>query len=289
MIPPAAPPRRAADGAPRTRLIINADDFGLAPGVTEGIAEACTFGTVTSTSMMVGCPGFDRAAALLPSLPGLGIGLHFNLLTGTPLTAGATIADARTGRYHSLRQLASRALTARLDPAEIEAECEAQLGAIRALGIVPTHMDSHRHTHALPTIRGAVARVALRHDLPLRRPVESLSRPPLEPASVAHRAAVACAWYATSATAPGTRATRHFAGISLQGGVGFAELLTALLTSPPAGTLEIMVHPGRTDDELSAVDGYTWQRECELAALLSPRLRDLLRGGGISPIHFGQL
>ena len=35
------------------RLVVNADDFGLSPGVNEGILEAHANGIVTSTSLMV--------------------------------------------------------------------------------------------------------------------------------------------------------------------------------------------------------------------------------------------
>jgi hypothetical protein len=38
------------------RLIVNADDFGMTAGVTEGIVEAHIRGIVTSTSLMVDWP-----------------------------------------------------------------------------------------------------------------------------------------------------------------------------------------------------------------------------------------
>ena len=45
-------------------LIINADDFGFAPGVNRGIVEAHEAGTLSSASMMVNTPAFAAAAAL---------------------------------------------------------------------------------------------------------------------------------------------------------------------------------------------------------------------------------
>ncbi|HVZ49451.1 MAG TPA: ChbG/HpnK family deacetylase, partial [Gemmatimonadaceae bacterium] len=206
---PRAAPRAAPREGPRTRLIVNADDFGIAPGVNAGIADAHAFGTVSSTSMMVQCPGWHDAAERLAALPALGVGLHFNLLVGAPLVAGVTTVDRRTGRFLPLTALVARALGARLDAAEVEAECEAQLAAIAALGVTPTHIDSHRHTHALPVVRGAVARVARRRGLPLRRPVESHRRFPNDIASQVHRGVIAWAWRATSAWAPRTHAPDH--------------------------------------------------------------------------------
>jgi predicted glycoside hydrolase/deacetylase ChbG (UPF0249 family) len=194
-----------------------------------------------------------------------------------------------SGRYLSLSDLVLRALAGRIDADEVEAECEAQCAAIEAAGIALTHIDSHRHTHALPGIRGAVARVAARRKLPLRRPVESLARFSLDVPVQLHRLAVAGAWWTTSASATHTRAADHFVGMALQGGMRFAERLAATLDALPTRSCELMVHPGRVDDALSGVDAYTWQREMELASLVSPEVRHRVSSADIALINFAQL
>lgn len=283
------PARRVNSALARTRLIVNADDLAISPAVTDGILEAHAFGTVTSTSMMVDCPGWSHAASRVRAAPALGIGLHFNLLVGVPRVPAVTTINRRTGRFLTLGALARRALAGRLDAAEVEAECEAQAQAVEALGVRVTHIDSHRHTHALPGVRGAVARVAARRGLPLRRPVESHRRFPRDLASQLHRAVIAWSWRLTFPGAPATRAPDHFVGVSMQGGERFEAQLAAVLGRLPAGSVEMMVHPGRVDDALRSVDDYTWQRERELAALLSPAVRDRLRADDIALTHFGQL
>ena len=62
-----------ATPAPRTRLIINADDFAFTPAVTAGILEAHAAGSVTSTSMMVHCPGWEDGVRQARATPTLGI------------------------------------------------------------------------------------------------------------------------------------------------------------------------------------------------------------------------
>ena len=60
-------------------LVVNADDFGLAPGVNRGIIRAYEHGIVTSTSLMVrGAAAVDagRYARLRPELA---VGLHVDL------------------------------------------------------------------------------------------------------------------------------------------------------------------------------------------------------------------
>jgi len=271
------------------RLIINADDFGFTPAVTRGILEAHAAGTVTSASMLVHCAGWEDGVRQARAIPMLGVGLHLNLLVGTPLASVPSLTDARSGRFLPLVTIVWRALSGRIDPGEVTAECEAQLASLRDAGIRCTHIDSHRHVHALPVIRRAVAAVAAGLGLPLRRPVESHFRAAGRVRSQIHRTLIGAAWRVSSAGAPRTRAPDHFIGVSMQGSRRFARQLDAAIDGLRAGTTELMVHPGRVDDALGEVDGYTWPREAELAALLSPGLRERLRRGDPSLIGFGAL
>ena len=274
---------------PVRRLIVNADDFGFTPAVTAGILEAHAAGTVTSTSMMVCCAGWEDGVRQAKATSALEVGLHFNLLVGAPLAAVPSLTDRRTGRFLSLPAIVARALAHRIDRGEVMAECEAQLMALGNAGIGCTHIDSHRHTHALPVIRRAVAAVAARRSLPLRRPLESHFRAALNPRSQLHRAVVAAAWVTAGVGAARTRAADHFVGISLQGARRFATRVEVVIDALSPGTTELMVHPGRVDDALVSADGYTWQREIELAALTSPRLRERLRRGDVKPTGFRAL
>jgi predicted glycoside hydrolase/deacetylase ChbG (UPF0249 family) len=275
--------------APRTRLIINADDFAFTPAVTAGILEAHAAGSVTSTSMMVHCPGWEDGVRQARATPTLGVGLHLNLVVGGPLTSAPSLCDRRTGAFAPLTTLTRRALTGALDAGEAEAECEAQLAALEQAGVRATHLDSHRHTHALPVIRRAVARVAVRRGLPLRRPVESHRRFPSDLPSQLHRGVIAWSWRVTSLGALATRAPDHFIGVSMQGSAGFEQRLLAVLDALPAGSVELMVHPGHVDPALVAIDGYTLPREVELAALRSPAVRERLARGDIARIDFTAL
>jgi predicted glycoside hydrolase/deacetylase ChbG (UPF0249 family) len=121
-------------------LIVNADDFGLARGVNEGIVEAHVNGIVTSTSLMVRRSAADEAAALAAAHPDLSLGLHFE-------DEGSDLGD----------------------PGQAERAFLAQLGRFRELvGRDPTHVDSHHHVHArhLSVFKSLVdpLGVPLRHD-----------------------------------------------------------------------------------------------------------------------------
>ena len=266
------------------KLIVNADDFGFTPAVTAGILEAHAAGTVSATSVMVHCPGWDDAVRRARETPTLDYGLHLNLLVGAPIAKAPSLTGA-DGNFLPLDVIVRRALIGRLNAREISAECEAQLAALASAGIRCTHMDSHRHTHALPVIRGAVAAIASARKLPLRRPIESHFRAG-DFASQLHRGVIAASWRVTSVTAARTLAPDHFVGVSMQGSRGFAEQFIATVGRLADGTTEMMVHPGHVDETLVAIDAYTHEREHELAALTSPQLRDCLRRDDLTLIGF---
>lgn len=268
-------------------VILNADDLGLTPGVNRGIFEAVQAGAVTSASLMVGAPGWDDALdRIRRDGAGLSVGLHLNLTVGRPLTAAPTLRDD-AGRLLSLRTLAGRAVSGRIDPADVLAETTAQLATLAAAGVTATHLDGHRHVHLLPTVGPAVLEAA-------RRAGVRHIRMPLEPAQEAFRTpAAALKQAALHVSAVVARVHRHrpvhFRGMSLLGARDFAGSLSGLLGRLPAGVTEIAVHPGYVTPELSELDPYTTGRERELAALTSARILDRLREGSVQLVGFAAL
>ena len=77
-----------------TKLIVNADDFGLSEAVNYGIISAYKNGIVRSTTIMAGMPAFDHAVELLKENKGLGCGVHMTLSLNKPvLNYHKTIVD----------------------------------------------------------------------------------------------------------------------------------------------------------------------------------------------------
>ena len=275
-------------------LVINADDLGFAPGVNRGIFEAYAAGTLSSASMMVSCPAFAEAAEqALRDAPRMGVGLHLNLVSGTPLAEVPTLVDPETGRFHPLDVLARHALAGQVEAADVRRECEAQLAALVAAGITPTHLDSHRHAHALPGILPAVAAVADDHSIPVvRRPLDRASL--LDPIASAKMLVLHAAWRTALigvAVAHRARLARapHFRGIAMQGMPDVRDRLLATLDQLPLGVTEIMMHPGYDDGVLAAQAGYRVEREAEVKALLDPAVRTRLDKGDLRLVSFREV
>jgi predicted glycoside hydrolase/deacetylase ChbG (UPF0249 family) len=135
-------------------LIVNADDFGLSPGVNEGILAAHDRGVVTSASLMVRWPAAEAAADSARSRFTLSLGLHLDL--------GEWFF--RDGDWHQLY-----AVVPTDDPDALAAEVDRQLSRFRELvGRDPTHLDSHQHVHREKPLARIVADLACRLDVPLR-------------------------------------------------------------------------------------------------------------------------
>ena len=139
----------------KRRLIVNADDFGLSPGVNQGVMEAHERGIVTSASLMVRWPAAPPAAAYARDHPRLSLGLHVDLGEWTYLG----------GEWLPRYEVVSHA-----DQGAVAAEVARQLDAFRRLtGAEPTHLDSHQHVHLREPVRSVMVELAKQNAIPLRR------------------------------------------------------------------------------------------------------------------------
>jgi predicted glycoside hydrolase/deacetylase ChbG (UPF0249 family) len=244
------------------RLIVNADDFGLTPGVSEGILVAHRHGIVTSTTMLVN-RDVPRDLVARARDAGLGIGLHANLTLGRPLTRGPSLVDAGGVFVRDARRAAARAKAS-----EVEREIDAQLERFeKIVGTRPTHLDTHHHVGLHVPVREVVLAAARRLGVPVRSQDAA--------ARVRTRSA-------------GLRTPDHFFGES--GPDAYWSLARTLrhLRALPPGTSEFMTHPGWCDPELS-YSRYGRQREVELAGLGSPAARAAARALGIMLCDFRAL
>jgi predicted glycoside hydrolase/deacetylase ChbG (UPF0249 family) len=253
-------------------VIVGADDLGLAPGVTEGILEAHRNGVVRSTSLIVTFPGGAEGAALARQERGLEIGLHLDLVGGTPVSDPAHVPSLvdHDGRFHRLPQLTARLATGRIRLAEVATEVRAQAARAREWGIEPRAWDSHRHTHLMPPISRVVAVVARQEGVRyLRR-----ARPP-RLAATAKAQLLGLASVAAAVLQRGVPGNDWF--VDLTALPRRPDPASVALYAAYPGLGEIVAHPGRPDDALRATgDALVLRRFDDLAILTDPLLRSAL-------------
>jgi hopanoid biosynthesis associated protein HpnK len=261
-----------------SRLIINADDFGLTPGVNRAIVELHQAGALTSTTLMARAAATQDAIRLSQSLPLLGVGCHIVLVDGDsalPPASIPTLVHGSNERFpNSLAQFLVRLLTGRISSEEIEAEAAAQIRALQSTGLHLTHIDTHKHTHMLPAVLRPVLRAA-------RAAGIRAVRNPFEPVW-AVRATAGASWARAAevnllrklqTTCSRIIAEEGFSTtdgtIAVVGtGVLNAATMRSLLGQLPEGTWELVAHPGYNDADLSKVrTRLRASREIEMKAL----------------------
>ena len=127
----------------KRRLIVNADDFGLTEGVNAGIVEAFQKGILRSASLMANGPAFDDAVRLALENPGLDVGCHLMLISGSAISKPGQDLPRSVPRLLA-------GLAAEWRAGAIEREFAAQIGKIQASGVPLSHLDTHKHTHLAP-------------------------------------------------------------------------------------------------------------------------------------------
>ena len=286
------------------RLIVNADDFGLTAGINRAVAELHAAGVVTSASLMARAAATDEAIKIARAIPSLGVGCHVVLVDGTPVLSPTRdiphLADPIDGQFRSslfdflvwLHGLGSDGYSPfAIREREIEAETAAQIALLKNRGLRLTHIDTHKHVHIFPAVLRPVlraaraagihavrnpfeprwSRCAMPHAPLLRRAQFTLLRPL---ASTFHRI-VAEERFVTTDGSIGVSATG-----TLDGGT-----LASLLREMPAGTWELVTHPGYNDSDLArAHTRLLAARETERRALLG-----LQAESGLDLISFASL
>jgi predicted glycoside hydrolase/deacetylase ChbG (UPF0249 family) len=265
-------------------LIVNADDFGLAPGVTQGIVELAQWGAVTSTSTMINLPGSEEAMAVA-CRAGLDMGLHLNICLGAPLVPPEAVPSlvAPNGCFVRAEVITRRRFAGQLRLEDVEREWSAQIERFLACGVRPSHLDSHCHLHAYPGLYRLAMRLAVRYGIPgVRRACAGL---------ICHTPRVPGMRRVLRST-PLNGATpyqpEHFSVLSWMGLLRNARPLEALLRALPPGVTELVCHPGHVDDELRRVDTLTTPRAREWLALSRPAFRALLAREGIRLTSWAQ-
>jgi predicted glycoside hydrolase/deacetylase ChbG (UPF0249 family) len=279
------------------RLILNADDFGLTPGINRAIAELHSAGALTSATLMANGPAFDDAVRIAHAQPTLGVGCHIVLTDGIPISNPAALPtlcpNGRTFRS-SLIDWVRDLLLRRIDPAEIANEALAQFHKVERAGIRVTHFDTHKHTHLFPTVAAELSAI-------LRRCESTALRNPFEPAFAKNAAGAPLKRRLQIAlldrfkpsyerVTVGVPTTQGTIGISATGSLNAETLRHTLASLPSSGTFELLCHPGYNDRDLEAITTrLRAHRETEYSALLTqiPQLR--LHPNPPHIIHYGDL
>jgi chitin disaccharide deacetylase len=262
-------------------LILHADDLGVAHSVNAASFDALDRGVISSASVMMPTPWVTEVAAYAQAHPTADLGLHLTLTSEWKTYRWGSVASSDqvpslldpNGTFPGeVRVIASRA-----SPAEVERELRAQVDRAIALGIRPTHLDSHMGAlFSTPDLIATYIRVARSYRLPflaLRGPQGGVPSPFTENDILLDAVIIA------GADLPRDQWKQFY--------------LNAIANLKP-GLTEMIVHLGRDDAELRAVTvdhepyGSAW-RQRDYDVVTSPEFRKALKDHNVILVTWRQL
>ncbi len=258
-------------------LIINADDFGMCQAINDAILRSLKEGIVCSTSLMAPCPRASHAMHLLAENPDIPFGVHLTVICESvkdrwgPLTSRDKVPSLidEIGHFYGEERIPAFLARARLD--ELELEFRAQIDAVLAAGLEPTHLDWHcLGNGGRPDIFDLTLRLAMQHGLAMRvsgRPLsDELQR-------------------------QGLPTDNHdlldsFRLETVNKSARYAQMLRDL----PVGLSEWAVHPGFDNAELRAIQPDGAQvRQTDFDFVISAQAREIIQQEGITLLSYKPL
>lgn len=219
-----------------------ADDFGLSPGVSQGIIKLVRMQRLSAVSCMVNMPDFSlHAEDLLALQSKIQTGLHFNL------TEGYFLSEPDK-RCYGLNELLIKTHLRLIKSSFIAKEFNAQLDHyINIMGGLPDFIDGHQHVHQFPKIRQVILEL---YEQRLRKN-GTFIRSTYPAITLPHYQFKAYILAVTGGRAlssklikPGIPHNRYFSGVyDFAPGSNYRDLFRQWLRLAPSNTL-IMCHPG---------------------------------------------
>lgn len=257
-----------------TRLLVNADDFGLHRDIDSGILDCVERGRVQSVSFSPTGKSLDWKKLMELKRGRVRVGVHITLVGEPWASDGRTVPDWK----ELLKRLVVQGRTMK---DAIEGEIRRQIQICGENGFDPkmlAHVDSHQHVHVFADVWEPCVRLAQEHGIPRMRvpwcpTVRAIKK------SLAGIALQALARRRSKEVA-------HFLpclGLA-HAGRNTAEILAEeMKCAAHAGhpDLEMVVHPGRNTPELNSRYAdwhFDWGGERE--ALLSTRFMEAVGASG---------
>jgi len=265
-------------------LIVHADDLGMTHSINLASIKALETGLVSSASIMIPGSWLPEIAAYAQSLPEADLGLHLTLTSEWALYRWGPVLGKeqvpslldRDGYLY----LTETEAAAHINPKEAEAEIRAQVARAKALGIQPTHLDSHMGTlYQNQALFETLFRVAHDNKLPVR---------------------VSKEWFATAPFLPSLVSPDDVVVntiISIEPSVtadGWSKFYADAIKNLQPGITEMIVHLAYDDEEMKGVTfahpdwGSEW-RQRDFNFVTSDAFRKLLKDNDVKLVTWREV
>ena len=263
-------------------LILHADDLGVAHSENAASFDALDKGIVNSASIMIPTPWVTEVAEYAKKHPDADLGLHLTLTSEwetyrwgstAPRDQVPSLNDPDGTLPRGTRTVATRA---KLD--DVERELRAQIDRAYAIGIKPTHVDSHMGAlFTTPELMATYVKVARSYKLPF---LGFIAPPRPGPQAVVTAQDIIPDTVLIADERVPTEGWKQF-------------YLDAIKNLKP-GLTELIVHLGHDDAELRAVTvnhpayGAAW-RQRDVDVLSSPEFRQALKDNNVVLVSWREI
>lgn len=251
------------------RLIINADDFNLTPGVSRGILKAHDEGIVTSTTVLINLPLSGNTIREAEKRKKLGLGLHLNVTLMRPLNRPSVIRSLvkSDGSFKRPSDYLQKSPSIK----DLIKEYNSQIQLFqKSFEKKPDHLDTHHHLHDLPVFFQAVSYLAKKWKIPMRRSrIFQMDRFAYETKRL--------------------KTTDYLFGNLDARFYWQKEPFMGVLENLPEGTGEIGCHPAFLDSELRRISSLQDARAIELKLFSDKKLRKTASELGVELIRFSEI
>jgi predicted glycoside hydrolase/deacetylase ChbG (UPF0249 family) len=264
-------------------LIIHADDLAVAHSVNAASFAALDTNAVTSASIMVACAWLTEISSYAKTHPDADLGLHLTLTSEWktyrwgPVESTDKVSSllAPDGYLWPDAESAAR----NIKPEQAEREIRAQIQRAIALGIRPTHLDSHMGTlFATPQLFSVFVKVAHELKLPFLAVNVTDERRKLLALLTERDIVLDSLVMADPSIKPGS----------------WEDFYSSAIKNLKPGLTEMIVHLGHDDAELQAVTfdhpdyGSAW-RQRDFDVVTSPTFKKLLAENHIVLVRWRDL
>jgi predicted glycoside hydrolase/deacetylase ChbG (UPF0249 family) len=264
-------------------VIFHVDDAGMSYDSDRGAIQALEEGVATSTSVMMPCPWVPHIAAYLKDHPQTDAGVHLTLTSEWdnyrwgPVVgklAAPGLVDPQGYLWQTVQDVLNHATVE-----EFEKEIRAQIDKAQAVGITPTHLDSHMGTCFYEPFLEAYVKVGMEKKIPVLMIGGHLqyAGPEVGKLALLLRAMGERIWKAglpvidDLVTQP-TNAPEYEQR---------KQQLLRLLADMKPGITQIIVHCTAPTEVFAQISGSGKARAAELRLMLDPDLRAFLKKEGI--------
>lgn len=278
------------------KLIVNADDFGLSSGVNRAVEQAWQEGILTQASVMAGGAAFDEAVEIARRNPALQVGLHLTLVQGKPVLPPEQIPGLVGSNGCFPDNPVAVGMKLFFDPTirmQLRNEIDAQIQKVKQTGIPLSHIDGHLNIQMHPTVFSLLAELMPNHGITSfritrERLFENLR---IDRSRMLGKTVERIIFGALSShAAPVLKYHGISSAVEVKGVLNSGRMtegyLDAILDRLQEGTTEVYFHPGSLPDAEATRLMPDYRHQEELAALLSPKIRQRLQEQEIALINY---